>query len=136
MIVPIPGLSARDNLILEIADFATAVEGHIILCSSPVNIYTIGTTDSSSLLQTLCNLQQEVRCMLEIFVKTCLVCIMNALTDSEQMSVLTLPCPSLPPSLPVLQVERELQEVEALIRQSEPMVKQVATKINSLLQLC
>lgn len=35
-----------------------------------------------------------------------------------------------------LQVQRELQEVEILIQQSEPIVKQVATKVNSLLQLC
>lgn len=33
-------------------------------------------------------------------------------------------------------VERELKEVEALIRQSEPVVQQVATRINQLLQLC
>lgn len=53
--------------------------------------------------------------------------------DSEQMT-LALLYPTL--LYPVLQVQRELQEVEALIKQSEPIVKHVASKINSLLQLC
>lgn len=50
---------------------------------------------------------------------------------SMSLCVLFLDCEVL-----FFQVERELKEVEVLIRQSEPVVQQVATRINQLLQLC